>query len=665
MVSTIRTWRAGIQHRRAARRPSVRPSCSLAEHARNRFGLLRSTLVLLSTIFVSSIPVPAALGQPTLRFQDGAVNGVLIEEDGHRLAVYGWQDHDVSNIDRVLLTHGRRDVLWKAIPLIDAGARAAAPNRERFALENPSEFWKTFRTARFHDYAQQTTKIANVAVAIDQWVNEGDNIAWQDLNFSVLETPGFTRGSVSYIADIDGKKTAFTGDLIYGDGQILDLYSFQDAIPEAKVRGYHGYGSRLADLVQSLQKLAAAKPQLIVPARGPLIRNPTVAINRLIGRVRALYKNYLSTNALHWYFKEDRMRQCGERVLGPGAEVELMPYAHHEETPAWVFEHSTSRLLISDTGRGFLLDCGYQRVIDAVNDLIDQGVITGVDGIFVTHYHDDHTDMVQSAAEALKCPVYATKEYADFLEHPEAYHLPAMTSNAIHNIIVLPDGHKKKWHEFDLTFHFFPGQTWYHGAVFARKGQHRPIFFVGDAFAPSGMDDYCVLNRNLLHDDSGYLLCLQKLRDIKDPFWLVNEHIQFVFSFNNDELDYLESRYRERISIMGDLFPWDDPNYGVDEQWAVMYPHGATVPPGSSVKLQLRLINHSATDRGFRVRFNPPKGVTLNSATGEVSIAARQTGVVELIATAPNVPGDFVITADIASKGMEFHEWCEAVVTVE
>ncbi|MDG1894668.1 MAG: MBL fold metallo-hydrolase [Fuerstiella sp.] len=431
------------------------------------------------------------------------------------------------------------------------------------------------------------------------------------------------------------------------------------------MRGYHGYGARLADLVQSLQKLVAEKPDLIVPARGPLIQNPSVAINRLIGRVRALYKNYLSTSALHWYFKEDRMRQCGERILGTGADVELMPYAHHEETPAWVFENSTSRLLISDAGRGFLLDCGYQRVIDAVNDLIAQGVITGVDGIFVTHYHDDHTDMVQAAAETFECPVYATQEYADFLENPAAYHLPAMTANAVHNIKVLPDGHQKKWHEFDLRFHFFPGQTWYHGAVFARKGNDRPVFFVGDAFAPSGMDDYCVLNRNLLHDDSGYLLCLQKLRDIKEPFWLVNEHIPFVFSFSSEELDYLETRYRERISIMRELFPWDDPNYGVDEQWAVMYPHGTTVARGASVKLQLRVINHSATDRVFRVRFNPPEGLSLTAATGEVSIAARQTGFVEVVATAPDSPGDFMITADIASTGMSFREWCEAVVTVE
>ena len=39
--------------------------------------------------------------------------------------------------------------------------------------------------------------------------------------------------------------------------------------------------------------------------------------------------------------------------------------------------------------------------------------------------------------------------------------------------------------------------------MLAKKADERPIFFIGDAFAPSGIDDYCVLNRNLVHEDDG------------------------------------------------------------------------------------------------------------------------------------------------------------------
>ncbi len=281
----------------------------------------------LATFLVLLIVVATATGNaaenitPHLLFQPGPVNGVLIDRDGARLSVYGWTDPDVESVEQVLLTHGRRDVVWAARPLVRGGAKAVAPARELYYLQKPHAFWNAFTRTRFHDYAQQSTKVLATPLPVDRWVKDGEDVEWRGVTFKVLETPGYTRGSISYVTELDGKKIAFTGDLIYGDGQIFDLYSFQDAIPEAQIRGYHGYGGRLAGLVSGLRKVAAAEPDLIVPARGPLIRDPRRAIDRLVARVQALYRNYLSTNALHWYFKEKRMRVCGERVLVKGAKI--------------------------------------------------------------------------------------------------------------------------------------------------------------------------------------------------------------------------------------------------------------------------------------------------------------------------------------------------------
>ncbi len=602
---------------------------------------------------------------PQCTFELGPINGVLIQREGARLAVYGWASSDAKGIEQVLLPHGRRDLVWKARPLVQAGAAAIAPARELYNLEKPHDFWKMFTKTRFHDYGQQSTKILADPLPVERWVKEGDQIDWRGIAFRVLETPGYTRGSISYVAELDGRKIAFTGDLIYGDGQILDLYSFQDAIPEPQIRGYHGYGARLAGLVASLAKIAAEKPDVIVPARGPLIRDPQQAIDRLLTRVRALYRNYLSTSALHWYFKADRMRQCGQRVLGADADVELMPYSQHEPTPNWVYENSTSRLLVSDTGRGFLLDCGYQRVIDAVNKLISQGVIKGVDGIFVTHLHDDHTDMVQAAAEVFECPVYATKEYADVLQRPGAYHLPALTAAPIKQVTVVDEGQEMKWHEFNLTFSFFPGQTLYHGALLAKKKDERPILFIGDSFAPSGIDDYCVLNRNLVHDDSGYLLCLKKLRALEEQPWLVNQHVSYVFAFSKDELEYIENRYRQRIEILRDLFPWDDPNYGIDEYWASFYPYGLTLERGTTADLEVRITNHSPIERTFHVTPHAHGGLQMTEQSVAITLAPRESGAVKLAVRAGDLVGNTLVTADVCSENMEFRDWVEAFITVE
>lgn len=596
---------------------------------------------------------------PHLHVIPGAVNSALIEDDETVIVVYGATNS--VEVDHLLLTHHRRDVVTSARRALKSAGRVYAPEAERDLFEKPGEWWTAFLEKRFHDYAQQSTKVLARPVEVDTWVKAGSEIEAGSYAIRVLDTPGFTRGAVSYIAQVDDKSVAFTGDLIYGDGQLFDLYSFQDAIPEAKIGGYHGHASRLAQLIPSLRSIAAEKPDIIVPARGPVIHNPQEAIDKLVGRVQAYYANYLSTNALNWYFKEERMTIKGRRVLGEDADVKLMPYSLYQDTPDWIWENSTSRMLISDDGHGFLLDCGNQRVIDGIKKLMKDGLVEKVDGIFVTHYHDDHTNMVQAASEEFDCPIYSTVEYEEILENPGGYHMPAMTHNPMPDVTGLKHGHTMKWKEYELEFHYYPGQAIHHGALLVRRENETPVYFVGDAFSPSGMDDYCLLNRNLVGDGLGYLYCLDKVRELGEKYWLINEHIPHVFRFSPKELDYLETTYRKRIDILKELTPWDGPNYGIDEQWAVLYPRVVEAKPGETVELQLRLTNHSPERRTFSVKF---KGSFLGSVLIEPSVAPGLTVVSKLKFKAPR-SGQHLITTDIDSEGMHFRDWSDALLTVE
>ena len=605
----------------------------------------------------------------SLTFIREAINGAIITKGNSRLALYGDPRKNAKEVEQVLFTHHRRDVIWAGRQLVSRGAKAVVPEKERSYFENPAKHWEEFIKIRLVDTKQQSTKMNTRPIKVSRGVQEGDIVAWKGLEFQVLDTPGFTRDAVSYVAKISGKKIAFTGDLIYGDGQIFDLYSFQDRIPSAKIGGYHGYGSRLAPLLDSLRKIAAAKPDLIVPARGPIIRDVQGAIGRLITRIEKLYRNYLSTNALYWYFKEDRMRACAERILGEGAKFELMPYSHHEELPEWVMNTGTTRIILSESGSAFLLDCGSQRYIDYVKDLMKQGLVRKVEGLFVTHYHGDHTHYVQRAAEEFGCPVYSTEEYEDILEKPKAWHMPAGTAYAIDEVIGKKDGAKMKWHEYEFTFRFFPGQTLLHGALLVRKPKAKPIFFVGDAFTPSGMDDYCVLNRNLVHEDTGYFRCFRLIREYKQQLgevYLMNEHVPYIFTYTPKQLDYLEERYRERVKMLAKLCPWDDPNYGIDEQWAWYYPYGAETQPGKVVDFEFRLYNHSPKDRLFTIEPKFPEGFSRVGGKRRIKVAAGKQAVLPIKVQVSNGvrSGDHIITADVTSDGIKLRDWSEAIVTV-
>lgn len=613
-------------------------------------------------IWLLHLPTQAEQLTKSCEFTGGAVNSVAISRGEKTLAVYGLSQ---GIAEQLLLTHHRRDVLSNARRLIESGTKAVAPGAEQALIESPETFWAEFVTKRFHDYDQQSRKILATGLKVDRWVKEGDRVEWNGISFEVLDTPGFTRGAVSYVATIDEKRIAFTGDCIYDDGQLLELYSLQDAIPDANVRGYHGYASRLAQLIPSLRKIAAQKPDLIVPARGKVIRNPQQSIDNLITRLQSIYANYLSTNALNWYFKEERMTTSGKLVLGQDAKVELMPYSLHQDTPDWIWVQGTTRLILSDDGHGLLLDCGSKNVIDGIDKLMEQGLVEKIDGLFVTHYHDDHTNFVTAAAEKYKCPVYATTEYSDILERPGAYHMPAMTHTPIPNVTAFKDGHTMKWKEFELTFHFYPGQAFYHGALLVKRNKDTPVFFVGDSFSPSGMDDYCLLNRNLLHKDTGYRKCLKMIRDLGPNYWLINEHIPHVFRFSPQEMDYLETRYAKRISDISKVVPWDNPDYAVDEQWAVCYPYGSEVKPSTTFEIQVRLTNHSDKDRTYKITPRNLKGLKLSDSPREITLKPRATGYVVVEGQTTDLKGVFVVTADVESEGMQFDDWVEAIVIVE
>ena len=620
-------------------------------------------LVSLCCLIFGGVAVAAEALQitPSCSVNQRSLNGVLIQRNGESIAVY----HGPKIANTLLLTHHRRDVTAPVLENIDKAITVVAPAAEEELFSKTREHWKAFWKKRFHYYTQQSTKILAEPIMVSRWVNNKDDVAWQDLMFKVLATPGFTRGAVSYIAKVDGKTIAFTGDLIYGDGKIFDLYSFQDAIPEAKVGGYHGYGARLANLVTSLRKVKATNPDLLIPARGPIIRNPAEAIDKLIARVQALYKNYLSTNALHWYFKEERMRICGERVLGKGAKIELMPYCLHVKTPGWIIQFSTSRIIVADNGHGFLLDCGGQRQLDFVKDVVSKGLVKKIDGIFVTHTHDDHSHFVKAAAEFFKCPVYSTVEYEDVLKNPGHYLMPGLTENAVKNVKGMKDGTIMKWHEYEFTFRYYPGQMFYHGGLLVKRPNEKPVFFIGDSFAPSGIDDYCLLNRNLVHPDSGYPRCFKILREMKEDYWLINEHVPFVFKFSDSELAYLEQRYAERTAILRELFPWDDPNYGIDERWATFYPYGSEAKPGNVHEVEVRVSNHSPVERTFKITPRGWNGIKILSKPQLLTLASRANGAVKVRVQVPDKKGTYIVTADVDSKDMHFRDWLEALIHVE
>lgn len=633
----------------------------------------KRTLVFLA--FFTLVPLPGdSATRPAVRkitphgsVVQGPVNGVLVERGGKLLAIYGDPRENPPKVERVLFTHHRRDVVWAGRTLVERGAQAIVPAQEKQFFTDVTQFWDRFRIGRFHDYAQQTSKVLTQPIKEVKTVRGGDRIDWQGLGVEVLDTPGYTRGAVSYLVELDGKRIACVGDLIYGDGRILDLYSLQDAIPEAKEDAYHGYAARAADVIASLRKVAGWKPDLLIAARGPLIDNPREAIESLIGRLQAVFASHFAIDALRWYRGDQSLRLQASRVLGD-ASVNWMPLAEtvQQRLPDWIVPISNSRLIVSASGAAFLVDCGSRRIMQEVRRLRQEGRFKALDGIYITHYHDDHTDQVQALAEEFRCPVFACPEMRDILEHPDAYRMPAQTSNPIRSVVPAEEGSKRRWNEFEFTYFYFPGQTLYHGGLLVKKDGGETIFFIGDSFTPSGIDDYCLLNRNFVSPEKGFLDCLKVLKTMSPGCLLINQHVLPAFRFSARQIDLMTENFARRAEAFRALFPWDAANYGLDEQWARFYPYGIEGKAGQRLELKLAILNHSPVRREYRITPRVPAGWRVPRRQLTISIPPREERFVPVAITPPpEQRGLTVVTADIAFGSWELREWAEAMVVVK
>ena len=598
----------------------------------------------------------------------GSVNGVSIDKDGARLVVYGDPTGEIERADMVLFTHSRRDVVWAGRKLVENSAVAVIPESDKDNFIDVERFWTDFTTKRFHDYAQQGTKILTGSMKIAKIVRGDDTFSWKGIPIEVIDTPGYTRQAVSYVIEIDNLTYAFVGDTIYGDGQLLDLYSLQDAIKEAKIGGYHGWAGRMGELINSLQQIAAQQPDILIPARGPVVRKPGQAIDLLIRRLRSVYANYLSISAGRWYFKE-RYDVLAGRVLGSDPKVDWMPWAEviEDKPPEWIIPITNARLIVAEDGCGFLVDCGGRRIINEINKLREAGKLARLDGLFITHYHDDHTDNAAACCDEFECPAYVTGPVVDILRHPGAYRLPCLTLNPIMKLRIMPEGHKMRWKEFTFTFHDYPGQTLYHDALLVEKDNAEKIFFIGDSFTPSGIDDYCLHNRNLMHASMGYFYCLDVLRKVPPETLLINQHVVQPFRFSAGQLDHMTATLARRKALLAELFPWDEPNYGIDERWIRFYPYGQKARPGRTILISLKIFNHSDVPHTFTATLGLPAGFDTLRRIESVTVPPRTEGKVDYsLHVGDSIePGTYVITADVEWDQWSLQRWTEALIEID
>jgi len=131
-------------------------------------------------------------------------------------------------------------------------------------------------------------------------------------------------------------------------------------------------------------------------------------------------------------------------------------------------------------------------------------------------------------------------------------------------------------------------------------------------------------------------------------------------------VQHLKTTFAQRKELLRALFPWDDPDYGLDEQWARIHPYAQETPPERWTPLTVKLLNHSSTPNTFTVTMNVPTGFEIEPQKTSVTVPPGQETDAPFRIRAVRRPARSiqVVTADIQVGPWDLRQWCEGLVRV-
>ncbi len=555
----------------------------------------------------------------------------------------------ITNIEQILFTHHHRDNT-SGFPISD-NVRIGVPEAEKQWFTEVETFWNDPKY-RWHLYNchPHNLMLAN-AIPVTDTYTEGSQIEWGPAIIRVLETPGHTDGSITYLVDVDNIRFAFSGDLIYDEGKIWELYSLQKG---QQTTDYHGFLGARDELKDSLEKVGKSLPTALIPTHGVVMKNPNVAIDALLHQLTYCYDKYVSISALRHYFPKLFTEFEGR--------ADHMPIREGKPPPDFLRHIGTTWLIISDTKEAFVMDCGSPNVIKQIQQLQSDGEISEVTQFWVTHYHDDHVNAIPEFQETFPCETIADGIVAKVIENPKGYRLPCISPAVTRVDRGTGDGDSWAWNEFTMTAYHFPGQTYYHGGLLV-EGRGVRMFFSGDSFTMAGIDDYCSGNRNLLGERVGYENCIRRIQQLK-PTHIFNCHVDPAFDFTDREIEFMLDILAEREKCYGDLFPWDHANYGMDDQWIRCCPYEQDVAPGENASLQVEITNHSLAPRTAIAQPILPESWGIEIDTAETTIPPKADGHIQFSIPIPqhcDVIERVIIPVEITYNDKPLGQFREAI----
>jgi glyoxylase-like metal-dependent hydrolase (beta-lactamase superfamily II) len=565
-------------------------------------------------------------------------------------------DHlDELGVDRVtdvLVTHHHRDQVQGLARAVTAGARIWVPPMERELIAEADEHWRHRPLENDYDLLQDRFSLLD-GVEVTGTVDEYRTRRYGGFDVFTLPTPGHTVGSVTYLVELDGRRLAFTGDLLYGPGKVWSLAATQWT--------YTGVEGQRANYL-SLGMLGERDPDVLLPSHGDPVDDPAAAIELTQRRLDEL----MNMRSLEGW-------DLDMRLQAPWAE--LTPHLLRNRT-----SFAIGYALLSDSGSALLIDFGYdlwpghplsgeryarRPLLNSVFALRRDHGVDRIEAVVVTHFHDDHVAGINLLREVEGTEVWVPEHVAPVLADPTRYDLPCLWYDPVPADRLLPLDTPVTWQEHELTAYPLPGHTIYAAAIgFEVDG--RRVLAIGDqqSSEPDGASvlNYQYRNRFRLGD---YERGAELYRSLRPDLFLSGHWPPREVT--DEYLEQLLVGGRRLDELHRELLPLEDVDFGPEGFPVRIEPYRPTIAPGEAVELDVTVRNPFDRADSAEVRLVTPPGWTADPPERTVELGARAETQLRF-RVSPN-GADSVLRArvavDLTVGGVRFGEQAEALVSVE
>ncbi|HYK88907.1 MAG TPA: MBL fold metallo-hydrolase [Acidobacteriota bacterium] len=586
--------------------------------------------------------------------RDGS-RGLLIDFGSGKILDY-LSGLGVTKVDWILHTHHHRDQCQGDYL---AGARSipiVVPAHERHLFADAENFWRNRRV--FHLYYMRNdfnTITENIPVA--SVLSDYGTFRWNNRDIFVLPTPGHTLGSVTLLVDIDGKRVAFSGDLMHSPGKIVNLWDTQ----------INYGGAEGVDLgIFSLTRLREQKPALLCPSHGDPLPDPDKGIESTIDRLVEYYR-FQTGNTPSVSFR--------------GYAVSPHLIAHHLTT-------SSFYAILSKSGKAMFIDYGsasglhfgnFERatavtdrirfVEHNVDDLKTRFGMQSVDVAMPSHMHDDHLNGFPHLIRHYGTKIWCYENMLDVLENPRGYNLGCILGEPFKVSRTFHHGEHFKWEEYDFEVSHSPGHTEYQMALFVTIDGAR-VVFSGDAFFPYSDSGPGVLRHNLIFrnhvESDSHINSIRNLIE-HEPNLMAPGHGR-PFLVNREDLLSTEQKMRRQEQLFREVIADPDVNFGLDPSWCSIYPYQMLMKPGDSTEAEIRVRNYRSAPMKLDIGLVAPGEWHIEPDTLHVEVAAQAAA---KAAFKIQIPRDWqagtprlALAADVVCDGKYLGQITEAVVDI-